>query len=207
MLPRCARSPVGLRANRASPSQRHATPSRRKTEATVSVATPKCCDRQGSAKRTAVPLPRIARQVAWAPSLSPGLVGPSMACPARVSAGIGLGWPTQEQGWEFPMCEPALNYHKAPMSDTVETLILDLLKWIGPDSRPYSGVLDAWRISCPRLPVWENANDRGFVERRHEFGHGRLLSVSVVGREHLRKHRPTSAAAVESLLSTRRIFP
>jgi hypothetical protein len=84
------------------------------------------------------------------------------------------------------------------MSDTVEALILDLLEWIGPDSRPYHEVLDAWRTSCPRLPVWEDANDRGFVACRRGVGLGRLISVTVAGREHLRKHRPMSAAAVTS---------
>jgi hypothetical protein len=48
------------------------------------------------------------------------------------------------------------------MTDTVENLVLDLLEWIGPNRRPYSEVLEAWRTSCPRLPVWEEANDRGY---------------------------------------------
>jgi hypothetical protein len=39
--------------------------------------------------------------------------------------------------------------------NTVDTLILDLLEWLGPDRRPYVEVLEAWRTSCPRLPVWE----------------------------------------------------
>ncbi len=52
------------------------------------------------------------------------------------------------------------------MSDTVDALILDLLEWVGPEPRPYAEVLEAWRTSCPRLPVWEDANDRGFVSRR-----------------------------------------
>ena len=44
------------------------------------------------------------------------------------------------------------------MSETVDALVLDLLEWIGPTPRPYDEVLDAWRTSCPRLPVWEEAN-------------------------------------------------
>lgn len=75
------------------------------------------------------------------------------------------------------------------MSDTVESLILDLLEWIGPDSRPYAEVLEAWRTSCPRLPVWEDANDRGLVASRYEVGRGRLISVTPAGWEHLREHR------------------
>jgi hypothetical protein len=74
-------------------------------------------------------------------------------------------------------------------SDTVDTLVLDLLEWIGPNPRPYAEVLEAWRTSCPRLPVWENAIDRGFIARHHAAGHGALVSVSPPGAEHLRKYR------------------
>jgi ribosomal protein S18 acetylase RimI-like enzyme len=76
-----------------------------------------------------------------------------------------------------------------PVSDTVEALILDLLEWMGPNPRPYADVLEAWRTSCPRLPVWEDANDRGFIERHHEPGRGALVSVSATGAEHLRQYR------------------
>jgi hypothetical protein len=75
------------------------------------------------------------------------------------------------------------------MSEPVEALILDLLEWIGPGSRPYSEVLDAWRTSCPRLPVWEEANERGYVAREHRPGVGSFVSVSPGGREFLVRHR------------------
>jgi hypothetical protein len=75
------------------------------------------------------------------------------------------------------------------MSDTVDNLVLDLLEWVGSSPRPYLEVLDAWRTSCPRLPVWEEANDRGYVHRQYVPGLGPFISVSEVGAEHLRKHR------------------
>lgn len=50
------------------------------------------------------------------------------------------------------------------MSDqVVENLILDLLEWLRLRDRSYEETIDAWRTSCPKLPVWEDANDRGFV--------------------------------------------
>ena len=79
-----------------------------------------------------------------------------------------------------------------PVSDTVETLILDLLEWIGPNLRPYAEVLEAWRTACPSLPVWEAADDRGFIARHHAPRRGALVSVSAAGAEHLRKHRQPS---------------
>ncbi len=52
------------------------------------------------------------------------------------------------------------------MGDTVvESLILDLLEWLAGHDRSYEEVVDAWRTSCPKLPVWEDANDRGLVIR------------------------------------------
>ena len=70
------------------------------------------------------------------------------------------------------------------MSDPVDDLILDLLEWIGPGQRPTGEVLDAWKTSCPRLTVWEDANDRGYITRNREF-----VCVSPAGIEHLREYR------------------
>lgn len=50
------------------------------------------------------------------------------------------------------------------MTDTVENLILDLIEWLNRGERSYRETMDAWRTSCPRLTVWEDANERGFVE-------------------------------------------
>jgi D-3-phosphoglycerate dehydrogenase len=75
------------------------------------------------------------------------------------------------------------------MSEPVEALILDLLEWLGPAPRPYAEVMEAWRTSCPRLPVWEDANERGLVERRRMAGSGELVSVSPEGRAYLRERR------------------
>jgi hypothetical protein len=66
--------------------------------------------------------------------------------------------------------------------DPVEALIVDLLEWIGPEPRPYAEVVEAWRTSCPRLPVWEEANDRGYITRRRA-----LVSVSDAGRAYLER--------------------
>ena len=76
------------------------------------------------------------------------------------------------------------------MPDSIDTLILDLLEWIGPRRRAYGEVMDAWRTSCPRLPVWEDANERGFIACRRQEGGGSFVSVSPLGREFLDAHRP-----------------
>ena len=75
---------------------------------------------------------------------------------------------------------------------SIEPLILDLLEWIGPGARPYSEVIEAWRTSCPRLPVWEEANARGYVTRTHAAGGVAEVAVSEAGSAHLRANRSTS---------------
>jgi hypothetical protein len=91
--------------------------------------------------------------------------------------------------YERPKSEPRRSPVEAVLSDAIEALILDLLEWIGAGPRPYSEVMDAWRTSCPRFPVWEDANDRGFIERSYEEGLGTFISVTALGREFLNKHR------------------
>jgi hypothetical protein len=53
--------------------------------------------------------------------------------------------------------------HDAITNSTVEPLILDLLDWLAIRERTYEEVMDVWRTSCPRLTVWEDANERGLV--------------------------------------------
>ncbi len=51
------------------------------------------------------------------------------------------------------------------VDEGLDSLVLDLLEWIAKEPRSYRQTMDAWRTSCPRLPVWEEAVDRGFVVR------------------------------------------
>jgi len=52
---------------------------------------------------------------------------------------------------------------KVRVTRTVEVLVLDLLEWLARRERSYQETMDAWRTSCPRLPVWEDATDLGLV--------------------------------------------
>jgi hypothetical protein len=51
------------------------------------------------------------------------------------------------------------------MSDPLDPLVLDLVEWVAREPRTYAQVMEAWRTSCPRLTVWEDAVDRGLVTR------------------------------------------
>jgi hypothetical protein len=76
------------------------------------------------------------------------------------------------------------------MTDTVEPLVLDLLEWLGKEPRPYREVIEVWRTSCPRLPVWEEANAQGFVDRRHKAGSEAWIGLSAAGQAFLQRRRP-----------------
>ncbi len=71
------------------------------------------------------------------------------------------------------------------MTDTLAPLILDFLEWLAAKPRPYSEVMDAWRTSCPRFTVWEDAVDHGFVIRRVAAGKGLLVDLTPIGRSYL----------------------
>jgi hypothetical protein len=74
-----------------------------------------------------------------------------------------------------------------------KALVLDLVEWLASGPRPYADVMDAWRTSCPRLTIWEDAVDLGFV-RVCEADESRDLVVQVTprGREFLDAERPES---------------
>ncbi len=69
------------------------------------------------------------------------------------------------------------------MTDTLDPLIRDLVEWVAKQPRPYADALEVWRTSCPRLTVWEDAFDRGYVERRMIPGAGLCVTPTEAGRE------------------------
>ena len=75
------------------------------------------------------------------------------------------------------------------MSDTVEPLLVDLVEWVAKEERPYLEVMDAWRTSCPRLPVWEEANARGLVTRVRSDNGTWLVHATAAGRDFVARAR------------------
>ena len=74
------------------------------------------------------------------------------------------------------------------MIDPVESLILDLLEWVASRERSYGETMDAWRTSCPKLPVWEEANERGLIRTEHLHGRS-LIRLTASGRACLERRR------------------
>ena len=74
------------------------------------------------------------------------------------------------------------------MTTTLDPLVLDLVEWVAKEPRRYAEVIDAWRTSCPRLTVWEDAVDRGYVVRDAGGGRGTMVVLTEAGRRFLREH-------------------
>jgi hypothetical protein len=71
----------------------------------------------------------------------------------------------------------------------VDVLILDLLEWVAARDRTYEETMEAWRTSCPRFPIWEDATDQGLVTTVRVNGRS-MVRVTDAGRELLARQRP-----------------
>jgi hypothetical protein len=74
------------------------------------------------------------------------------------------------------------------MTEVADPLVLDFVEWIAREPRAYSEVVAAWKTSCPRLTIWEDAADCGYVARESVAGAGLMVKVTVDGDRFLRAH-------------------
>lgn len=72
------------------------------------------------------------------------------------------------------------------MRDASDALVLDLVEWIAREPRPYAEVIETWRTSCPRLTIWEDAVDRGYVAPR-PTAQGLRVTLTEDGEKFLRE--------------------
>jgi hypothetical protein len=74
------------------------------------------------------------------------------------------------------------------MTDIADPLVLDFVEWIAREPRAYSEVIGSWKTSCPRLTIWEDAAERGYVARETIAGFGLAVTVTEDGEKLLRAH-------------------
>lgn len=68
------------------------------------------------------------------------------------------------------------------MAEANRALVLDLVEWLAAGPRDYAEVMEAWRTSCPRLTIWEDAVDAGYVARVSRAGAPPVVAVTPLGR-------------------------
>ena len=72
------------------------------------------------------------------------------------------------------------------MTEAADPLVLDFVEWIAREPRVYSEVVATWKTSCPRLTIWEDAADHGYVVRETIAGFGLVVTVTEDGEKFLR---------------------
>jgi hypothetical protein len=73
------------------------------------------------------------------------------------------------------------------MSDAPSLIMIQFLSWVADRPRTYAQTMEAWRTTCPRLSVWEDAVVEDLVRIE-----GELRAVILTPRGHavLRKAQP-----------------
>jgi hypothetical protein len=74
------------------------------------------------------------------------------------------------------------------LASSLDPLILDLVEWCAREPRTTAEVQDAWRTSCPRLTVWEDATERGFLVRAPGPHATQVIRVTPAGQAFLKAH-------------------
>jgi len=74
-------------------------------------------------------------------------------------------------------------------------LTLQFLAWLSERPRSYGEAMDAWRTSCPRLSIWEDAMDEGLIELGTGRWRERHVRVTAKGRAFLVAAAPLAQAA------------
>jgi hypothetical protein len=80
------------------------------------------------------------------------------------------------------------------MSDPAHALTLQFLAWVAEAPRTYAQAMEAWRSTCPRLSIWEDAILDGLVA--FEGGATRnqsRVTLTPKGRAALAPHAPAPA--------------
>ena len=78
-------------------------------------------------------------------------------------------------------------------AEELRPLMLDLVAWAAAAPRRYDEVMDAWRTSCPRLPVWETSVDLGYLRRECANGDDAMVRVTDAGHGFLARHGRAAA--------------
>jgi hypothetical protein len=72
------------------------------------------------------------------------------------------------------------------MQTQIDGLMADLIEWVAREPRTYQNVMDVWKTHCPRLTVWEDTIDQGYLLREFKPGVGATVLVTETGRKFVR---------------------
>lgn len=86
------------------------------------------------------------------------------------------------------------------MPNPADALTDQFLGWIAEGGRTYGEVMEAWRTSCPRLSIWEDALDEGLVRVENDPGRTRAQArVTITDRGRARLNGQAETVAAETV--------
>jgi D-3-phosphoglycerate dehydrogenase / 2-oxoglutarate reductase len=87
-------------------------------------------------------------------------------------------------------------------------LTLELLNWIAEHPRTYGETMAAWRTSCPRMPIWEDASRDGLVTLQAGDGasNAEQVCLTPLGRA-TRDRRPITVSILDDYFDTLQTLP
>jgi hypothetical protein len=78
-----------------------------------------------------------------------------------------------------------------PSTTAAQSLLRDFLGWLAEEPRAYQDVMDAWRTSCPRLSIWEDALADDLITTEKVVGDRSaqvMVSLTPAGRRFIGRH-------------------
>jgi hypothetical protein len=97
---------------------------------------------------------------------------------------------------------------EATMSEQPSLIMIQFLAWVADRPRNYAQAMDAWRSTCPRLSVWEDAIIEGLVriESNADCSAGlRSVRLTPRGAAVLDQAQPHTAAKSEARISPAKV--
>ncbi|MFZ5782118.1 MAG: hypothetical protein ACOY4R_18135 [Pseudomonadota bacterium] len=74
-------------------------------------------------------------------------------------------------------------------------IMIQFLQWVADRPRSHRDVMEAWRSSCPRFPVWEDARAEGLVRLRGGERGERRVELTTAGHAALRRAAASATGA------------
>ena len=80
------------------------------------------------------------------------------------------------------------------MSDSPSLIMVQFLTWVADRPRTYRQAMDAWRTSCPRLSVWEDAILDELIRIGNDKDKDKTVSLTARGRAALEQAKAPAHA-------------
>jgi hypothetical protein len=73
------------------------------------------------------------------------------------------------------------------MQAQTSLIMIQFLQWVADRPRSREDVMEAWRSSCPRFPVWEDARADGLIRQRGGEAGEHHVELTARGRDALKR--------------------